>query len=177
MCETAGKKEARNLIPKKLKWFYIALFVALLLSAGLYVLSLQDKYQRLQDRYLKQALTHVGHIYVHKLNKYKIDNGRYPDSLDALFPNYIAKRNLLNIYMSQLVLEEKLKDLTPEQKSLLKQLNAPKCSLWDDWYYAPDQNDNTFKLDITYEVSNCHNTLGYVPVLDDFFVGVSITKF
>ena len=177
MCETAGKKEARNFMQKKLEWFYIALFVALLLSVGLYILSLQDKYQRLQDRYLEQALRHVGHIYVHKLNKYKADNGKYPDSLDALFPNYIAQRNLLNTYISQLVLEEKLKDLTPEQRSLLKQLDAPKCILWDDWYYAPDHNDNTFKLDINYENSKSHNTLKYVSELDDFFVEVSLTKF
>lgn len=167
------------MIQKKIKWFYIALFAALLLSVGLYILSLQDKYQHLQDKYLEQALTHVGHIYVHKLNKYKADNGRYPDSLDALFPNYIAQLNLFNVYTSQLVLEEKyiIKDLTPEQRSLVKQWQAPKCSLWDNWYYASDQNDNTFKLDITYEDSKSHNTLKYVPELDDFIVGVSLTKF
>ncbi len=160
------------------KWPIFVTFAAILLSVGLYILSLQDKYQHLQDKYLEQALTHVGHIYVHKLNKYKADNGRYPDSLDALFPNYIAQQNLFIAYTSQLVLEEKylIKDLTPEQKAQIKQLQAPKCSLWDNWGYALDQNDNTFKLYIIYEDSDSSNTLEYSPELDDFFVGVSLTS-
>ena len=155
---------------KKLKWLYITLIAAFILSVGVYILLLQEKYQRLQNKYMEQALTHVGHIYVHKLNKYKADNGRYPDSLVALFPNYIAKLNLLNIYTPKLVLEEKciVKDLTPKQRSPLQQLNAPKCSLWDDWHYALDHNDNTFKLDITYEDSKSRNTLQYIPELDTF---------
>ena len=98
MCETADNKEAHNFMQKKLKWLYIIILAVLLLSVGIYILSLQNKYQVLQDRYLEQALTHVGHIYVHKLNRYKIDTKKYPDSLDALFPNYIDKLNLVNIY-------------------------------------------------------------------------------
>lgn len=171
---------------KKLKWFYIALFAALLLSVGLHILSMQNKYQHLQDKYhhlqgkyLEQALTHIGHIYVHKLNKYKADNGRYPDSLDALFTNYIAKLNLIIAHTSQLVLKEKyiMKDFTPEEKAQAKQLRVSKCSLWDDWCYEPDQNDNTFKLSIVYKVPGGRNTLEYSPELDDFFVGVRLSVF
>lgn len=168
---------------KKLKGFYITFCAGLLL---IYALSVQvkywfleDDYRHLQDKYLQQALTYVGHIYARNLNKYKTDNGRYPDSLDALFPNYVSRGNLSNAYSSQLVLEEKyiMKDLTPEEKAQVKQLQAPKCSLWEDWGYTPDQNDNTFKLYVIYEDSDSRNTLEYSPELNDFFVTVSVTVF
>jgi hypothetical protein len=160
-------------VKKLLDWFCVLILAVLLLGMGIYILVLQDKCQRLQDLYLRESLVHVGHIYVHKLDKYKADHGTYPDSLDVLFPSYITQENLLSIYASQI---NYLQDHpTREQWEQMRQSKAPKCSWWDGWQYTPDPAKNSFELYIVYKDSGSSNTLEYVPVRGDLFIGTSVS--